>query len=173
MNVTYETAHSAVYGMNIIHPYGHLGELPSSKNAQQTANAVPFGYRIQDGLDPWRTVKRIKTYTEQITEDTTIKEIWNAVDIANQIVFLGFGFLPQNMDILTPPTPTRVSHFKSVYATGHDIPQQQISGIKRRIGKMIYGTPTPSSAWEDFVHIESGATCSALFDLHGRNFANY
>lgn len=94
--------------LRVTHPYGSLSPLPLSGRRPE----LEFGQdRITNFLP---LAQQIKTFTEQVTEEDTLKTIENQVQNAETIVFLGFGFHKQNLDILEPDSNTTP---KSVYGT--------------------------------------------------------
>jgi hypothetical protein len=59
---------------------------------------------------------QIRTYTEEIYEDSQINCIKETVSKATLVILLGFGFHPQNLDILT--SDKAGSMLKDIFATG-------------------------------------------------------
>lgn len=171
MNVSYGDAHTLVMSMNIIHPYGSLGMLPTRLNGPQDKNAVPFGHRLENGLDLWPITDQIKTYTEQVSDKATMTTIWDAVNKAKQIVFLGFGFHSQNMRLLTRPQFGPRFSYKKIYATGVGVSSQEIPEVSRRITEMCYGKAEEDEYWKKFVNIDPGMSCAELLQKHGRNLS--
>jgi hypothetical protein len=79
----------------IYHPYGSLGPLP-----WEVGNAkVPYGKVTIDTLAV--AAGNLRTFTEQIEDETQLAGMYAALSSAEQIVFLGFSYLPQNMELLT------------------------------------------------------------------------
>ena len=84
-------------GLNIYHPYGSVGDLP-----WQSGDGIEFGGEVDvSGL--WKSSSRIRTFNEEVEDKTKIEEIRNAISAANRVIFLGFHFHPQNMDLIKPP----------------------------------------------------------------------
>lgn len=52
IGVEYAQAHEIVFRMNIIHPYGTLGGLPTERFSFG-GEVVPFGGGVGDNIDPW------------------------------------------------------------------------------------------------------------------------
>src|SRR6185312_2777915 len=69
--------------LEILHPYGSVGQLSD----------VRFGY---SGANCVALAEKIKTYTEQADEKAVLREITERVDWADCIVFLGFAYHSQN-----------------------------------------------------------------------------
>ncbi|MBT5868651.1 MAG: hypothetical protein HOH38_07430 [Nitrospinaceae bacterium] len=83
--------------LEIFYPYGKVGELKTDLNP----NGVPFGADLN--VDKFiQTVQGIRTYTEQVEDENSLVRIKRSITNANAIVFLGFAYHPQNMEILKP-----------------------------------------------------------------------
>jgi hypothetical protein len=94
---------SIVSKLKMIRPYGGIGSaLPG------TQSSIAFGYQA---VDPFNLLDRIRTYTEVAIHDSS--EMQNALLHADLIVFLGFGFHRQNLDLLETIMPQK----KHVMAT--------------------------------------------------------
>ena len=79
--------------VQFIHPYGDLGELPW----QQKSDGVPYGKPIRS--NPFEISKRLMTFGESVGSETS-DQIRDAMTQAETLIFLGFGFLSQNMELL-------------------------------------------------------------------------
>jgi hypothetical protein len=98
--------------LKVIHPYGVVGNLPW----QSRTNAVHFGGGRFNDLA--LLSEQIRTYNEEIEDRTKIGEAHRAIGEAARLVFLGFHFHKQNVELL---------------AAGMDVPKYS--------GKvLIYGT---------------------------------
>lgn len=90
LGVSEPDAWSIVDGLNMIRPYGSIGPIN-----QSAAGFVPYG----GSADAFKAKDRIRTYTEsEALHDGD--ELEKAMSEAKLIVFLGFGFHPQNMKLL-------------------------------------------------------------------------
>lgn len=93
-------ASEVLKALEIHHPYGHLGPLPGEEGCLD--DVVPFG------LDPSapeliRVASRIRTFTEGTDlQSAEVERIRELLREAANVVFLGFGFNPQNMHLLLP-----------------------------------------------------------------------
>lgn len=87
--VSFEAAREIVNRINIIHPYGSLGDL----------RLHPFG--IEPTPERLRAMsEKIVTWSESRASERRPK-IQYAMKNASTVVFLGFAFAPQNMRLLT------------------------------------------------------------------------
>ncbi|OHC73646.1 MAG: hypothetical protein A3G18_02705 [Rhodospirillales bacterium RIFCSPLOWO2_12_FULL_58_28] len=120
-------AQRLVNGIPILHPYGRVGRLP-----WQSGNSISvlFG-GVADILS---IVDQIKTFTEQIEDQEAISEIRNKVLRAETIVFLGFAFHRQNMELIAPGG---TSNAKRVFATAFGISDQDCLVVKNDIIKFF------------------------------------
>ncbi|MEL1252089.1 hypothetical protein [Aurantiacibacter gilvus] len=83
-----------VSGFQVYHPYGKLGPLE-----WQDPHGIPYGA----GVDTRRLLtisKRIRTYSEAKEPETGIEVVKERLGAARNVVFLGFGFHQQNLNLL-------------------------------------------------------------------------
>ena len=95
-----EEAARVMAGMRIIHPYGRIGALPWDLDVSQSLRA-DYGVELSSHEQLLTLAKGIRTFTEG-AHDAQHLPIHEALLEAEQVVFLGFSFLDQNMDMLTP-----------------------------------------------------------------------
>lgn len=115
-NVDELTAASALKNLTIWHPYGSLGDLP----ALTKAGGRPYGpdfqkqWNIEDFL---RMAESLRTFSEGVEslEESLVDSVRDQLKAASRIVFLGFGYLPANMEILSKLMP-------ETYSAGHTRP---------------------------------------------------
>jgi hypothetical protein len=82
---------------------------------------------------------------------------------AETVVFLGFAFHPQNMQLLSTEGDTRIQH---VYATAKGISASDVIVIERLIRTML-GSHSPKVSTKN-VHIVN-ASCNDLFREYWRS----
>jgi hypothetical protein len=87
-----------VNSLNIFHPYGQAGRLPF----QGSDNCINFGgYLNADSL--YALSVQIKTFMEGVDKDSeNYKNVISSLINANRIIYLGFAYYEQNMDLLYP-----------------------------------------------------------------------
>ncbi|TWC85704.1 hypothetical protein FB593_102558 [Rhizobium sp. SJZ105] len=148
-----EDARKIVGQINIIHPYGWLGNL----------GAFPFGKADRFA----NMAENLITWSETISDPEVIEKLRSAVRSAHQLVFMGFGFAAQNMDLLnTQPTGLPSSHTQ-VYSTGLGIPQEVEVVLKEKIIALTSSSWRSSSA--EMIHFQYGAECKKFLDIHRLN----
>ncbi len=116
----------------ILHPYGTVGALPW----QDGKRKVPFG---AEGYfaDFFELSQEIFTYNEKL-EDAGggLKRIRDAIVNARRLIFLGFHFHQQNMDLLRPAGGGASAH---VYATVWDRHGPEVEVIKSQLSTLLGG----------------------------------
>ena len=105
--------------------------------------------------------KRIRTFTEGIDASSPdLAAIRQAVGPADELVFLGFAFHAQNMELLLPP---RVH------------PSMRVCGTAFRMSKRDIATTAAtligSGVAADSIELRNDLMCSALFDEYGRSLS--
>ena len=143
--------------LDILHPYGQVGDLP-----WQPDGRVPFGMEC-GALDLLAISQRVKTFTERVDDPDVLKKMRDLVYEAEVVVFLGFGFHPQNMELIKPPKGSSAAR---VFATGRGISDSDCPVVEHQI-KVHFGK------WQrEFeVHLGKKLTCSELFGEYWRSLA--
>jgi hypothetical protein len=150
----------------ILHPYGQVGYLPWQRNNQRAT--VGFGGTYSGDFDLLAVAGQIKTFTEQFEEGDALKTIRDEVAEAEVIVFLGFAFADQNMELLNPNRPTKA---KRAYATAYRVSASDREVINEKIGELLSRTKAFGSRdWTDLdLNIRSDLKCSELFEEYWRS----
>jgi hypothetical protein len=133
--------------LEIIHPYGTVGPLPWH------ADAIGFGSSLDPRVLPG-LADRIRTFTERIQDSDMIYKMKALVLRSQQIVFLGFGFHRQNMELLKVSGP---GNQWFVYATAHGISPSDQKVVDGRIRGML------DEGFYGAFNLHNG-TCTDLFD---------
>ncbi|MCH8347927.1 MAG: SIR2 family protein [Proteobacteria bacterium] len=137
--------------IKIYHPYGTVGSLPW----QGIQSPIPFGDQLE-AVELLNLSSQIKTYSEQVKEKTIIAPVRHSMGQAEAVIFLGFGFHSQNMDILTPPIKT---HGKKVFSTGFELSEENCIAI----GNTMRGALKMEGRGTE-THFRAGFKCSKLFE---------
>ncbi|MDP1643750.1 MAG: hypothetical protein Q8L59_16380 [Phenylobacterium sp.] len=93
--VSQEVAEDAVSDVPITHVYGSLGRLPSIRSVDE---AVEFGGSDETCVST--VAKRIKTYSEDLTNEKHLSQIKSYVSTCERLVFLGYSFHRQGMELI-------------------------------------------------------------------------
>ncbi len=110
----------------VLRPYGSVGLLPVDGN-NLPDNSVSFGSTSVNIFD---ISKNILTFNEQIQDKKRLSRIHEMVSQAEIIVFLGFAYHRQNLELLTPNEPCSA---RMVYGTAHGISNSDIKVIQRDV----------------------------------------
>jgi hypothetical protein len=132
LGVTYEQAHSVVSGMEIVHPYGHLGILPTRPGAD---GAVPFGVEV-DRINIWKIADGLSTFTEEMADQEQLSRIRKATSEATTLVCLGFGFQSQNVQLLDPQS-TSPTKLVNTISTGVGIHNVIVPEVTKRLTSIV------------------------------------
>ena len=113
--------------LRIFHPYGSLGVLPW----ESPSDAVEFGCE-RCSLSP--VAKNILTFTEQVADNDSLAEMHAAISAAQRVVFLGFGYLAQNMELLSRGVEGRASQ---VLGTSYGLSEPDRELVRGQLGYLF------------------------------------
>lgn len=165
-SVPYDRAQGLVEKLKIYHPYGSAGKSPKAGSD----NGIKFGHSV-DRLDIVDLSSSIKTYTEQVEEDQILEDLRQEVIEAETIVFLGFGFNPQNLSILTPESVVKP---KKVLATAIGFSDSDCEDIKIHIAKALLKiTHNEVESLIIEFDVRNDLSCFGLFNEYKRTLAAY
>lgn len=145
------SAAEAMASLQVIHPYGSIGEL----DWQRREAVLPYG---TDAIDPHillGMVDHLRTYTERLHDVQEVARIQTTMAEARNLVFLGFGFHPQNLELIKP---AHAANPKRIFGTtlGISAPNREI--ISTKLKSMFQG---PVGRVE--INLES-SKCDGLLD---------
>jgi hypothetical protein len=165
---------------DIIHPYGTVGALAR----------VPFGGNEEIWLDYADLAKGIKTYTERVEEQKTLDNIHQSINRAEAIVFLGFAFHKQNMELLFRSlVKTRKTRYIFATAKGmsdadKSVVEDQLLELFPHLDNMDEEESEEPDDWistprmpvyaptvTDHIRIENKLVCSELFEHYAKSLA--
>jgi hypothetical protein len=127
-------AHDIVRNVRFFHPYGNLGGMFPGDSPH-----LPFG---ADDYDLRQLAESINTFSESATDDEILRAVRDEIREAETLVFLGFGFHDQNMEILSLPAPP-ITHPAAVrvLATTYGMSNSDAEIVRNLIGNMLSGEP--------------------------------
>jgi hypothetical protein len=97
-DITSDQAKSITNEMRIFHPYGQAAFLPF----QSETDSIEFG-KLPNAEQLYNLSKQIKTFMEGVDESSKVyKKIIKSLEDANRIIYFGFAYYKQNMDLLYP-----------------------------------------------------------------------
>lgn len=113
----------------IYHPYGMVGRLPWQDPG---GLGVPFG----GGGSLLPIAAQIKTFTESLGGEAPIEGIHAALCEAEQVIFLGFAYHRQNIQLLTPPNGVPAG-IKRLYGTAFGVSHSDLEVISTDVANMF------------------------------------
>jgi hypothetical protein len=126
-------AEKLLHAKPVLHPYGALGPLNTSSGSSN----LDFGQ--EDRYDLKEIAKNLKTYTEEIDDKNhELLSIRNAISKAETLIFLGFAFHKQNMELLKPNAPINARH---IYATTYGMSESDRSIVHADLSKFWGANP--------------------------------
>jgi len=158
--------------ITIIHPYGYLGKV-HTKPQHVDGDRLAFGFEADRLFSLDHVAKGIRTYTQQTHDVGHVNAIHRAMSECKHLIFLGFGFNNQNMDLLRVKDKFGgEAHPKNIYTTGKGIYKQIDDTVKRRILDLFLDRKD-HGGWTSRVHVEYDAICGKLFDIYDMEFTAY
>ena len=160
-----DDAASLVNAIEIFHPYGTVGSLPwTDGDAPTRFGAEPDANKLA------ALAGQIKTFTEGTNPDASdVEAIRDHVAEAATLVFLGFSFHPQNMDLLRRRGDNSGMQNRNCYGTAHGISRADRSVIGRDIKRVcsvsLYTAPSPIT-----IQLED-LTCAEFFEYFWRSLS--
>jgi hypothetical protein len=138
--------------LKIFHPYGQVGHLPWEHGSFRK---VGFGVVEHQSLPA--LAQEIKTFNEKIEESKNLDQMRKKIAGAARIVFFGFHFHDQNMELLKPKSPMREQGRLSVIATAWERKLPELVIIERQIRAMV----DKKGKWTPIINPD--LDCKALF----------
>jgi hypothetical protein len=145
--------------LTLHHPYGKIGPLPwqTDKN-----DGVPLGgdpYGEQDDIA--RYAKNIRTFNEEVEKSAELEVIQQFFVDAKRVIFLGFHFHPQNVDLITPVSSHTKGGVKRAYVSTYGRKAPELEIVQHQIEHMFH-----TSAHQTGVHLDV-KLCRELLDSYG------
>jgi hypothetical protein len=141
-----------VADLNIIHPYGSIGDL----------RHVPFG---ATRLNCASLAQDIKTYTEQAGTDLR-PTLFEMIDEADHVVFLGFAYYDQNMALLAPMEELSRKH---VFGTAYGMSDADVRVVVQQLLQWFRLDARGARHPPDWINIENKLKCAGLFDYYAKS----
>ena len=113
-------------GLTIHRPYGVAGRLPWQKG---DSPSVEFGGGSPQLLAD--VAQQVRTFTERVNEGDELAAMRATIASADRIVFLGFAFHRQNVELLSQKTKDHTE----IVATAYKISKSDMSVIDRELSK--------------------------------------
>lgn len=133
-NLSDRDTRAVMKNLRVYHPYGSLGPLPWQEEDQSLV--VPYGAEMEDHRSIQTIGESLRIFTETIEENDEINCIRDAMLNARKIVFLGFSFLQQNIDLIQPRARSKV---EQVWATSLGMSDWDTDAAQRAVSTMLNG----------------------------------
>lgn len=148
----------AIEKLRVLHVYGQVAPLPWQVDGDEIS--LKFGDNQCAHLLP-ELMKNIATYTEQMESTTIEGEISDMISKSQTIVFLGFSYLPQNLQLLLRSAPKDVS--RRVLGTALGLSPADRGIVERSLIQLA-----DRSRHNDATVIVEPLTCADLIAQYGR-----
>ena len=153
-----EEAATRAQSLIVTHPCGSLGPLPSPG----VTNTLQFG---GSGNPSYAQIaKNIKTFTEQSVEEEVLSQIRSQVADAETIVFLGFGYHRQNIDLLSPAERPKTA--KQILGTAKDVSVESQSIVKDQLVAAMQARRKPVIENSTYYPQLQEIDCGSLLSRH-------
>lgn len=119
-----ESARSLTKRLHIIHPYGQVGPLPWMNKP----DSIDFG---ETQADYNKLSRQILTFSERIDDEDVMSDMSGMISSAHQIIFLGFGFHKQNIELICPTSGTAETAMATVYEASFNEKMRIMAQVKR------------------------------------------
>lgn len=123
-------AQSLTKMLRIFHPYGSLGPLP-----WEVSYPDGVGYGDANVSSLTTVAQSLRTFTEQIEDSSELAEMRDALSKAERIIFLGFGYHRQNMELLSSGV---VGNAKRVYGTSLGLSESDNEVVKQELTMLFH-----------------------------------
>lgn len=151
--------------LDILHPYGLVGTLPWLDTANDFSSIFGAEASSINATKFISISKQIKTFTEQEHDKDVLVRIHEAMSTAQKIVFLGFGFNAENMELLNP---SKQCLAQNIFATFKGIPEGDVDAVKKLIYKTL-GHDKQSSKLVNIYPLHD--TCCGLMNYYERSIS--
>ena len=154
----HKDARDILSNLSIIHPYGTVGELPSSELNSQ--DGTPYGH-VLEHYSYVEQSNLIRTFTEGTSEEK-YEELQQWMSTASRLVFLGFAYHRINMELLSNAGGNPYDNRKQVtcYGTAYGSSESDQRSIRSAIDSMYLN--------ETVIHLED-EKCSQFYQNYSRS----
>lgn len=152
-----QEAEELVKKLKVIRPYGSVGEWSSTNTRKE--GVVAFA---EENVDLFAISKKIKTFSEQLEESDELKELRSLISSAEIVVFLGFAFHRQNMNLMRLEKQNNIT--KRVYATAYGISSPDCVVLKAEL-QQFFNAKVDSES----IELRNDLTCHGLMSAYWRS----
>lgn len=123
-----EEVREVMPSLAVFRPYGKAGNLPW----ETAENAVAFGNCSAANIQV--AAKQILTFTEQVQDEALVTGIRGVIQNADRIVFLGFGYHRQNLELLRINAPKHVEIFGTSFGMSNSDTHMVTQELRKLFG---------------------------------------
>ena len=153
-------AAEVLQGLRVLHPYGSVGSLPWQRNQ----NSVEFGGDIS-AKRLHELAAGIKTFTERTDPASSeIKEVRESLRNATMLLFLGFAYHRQNLDLLRPDAPHQDPTAVRYLGTAAGMSESDSALVKEDL-------VTLASAKPEHIVLRNDLKCGSFFREYWRSLS--
>ncbi len=139
--------------LRVLYPYGTIGQF-TAHGANTNFGQITY----QESLI--NSAKQIRTFTEG-AESNLVDEIRKEIESSEIVMFLGFGFLPLNMELLFQGQRFRPIR---VLGTGRGLSKDSISEVELELAEIFVNEASAMAEMDDPERIRIvDCTCGSLF----------
>lgn len=118
-----------MHSLTIHRPYGIAGKLP-----WQNGNGHRVGFGKGQPIDLAAIAPQIRTFTERVEEGTELNAIRASLADADRIIFIGFAFHRQNVELLSCP----IQSHAEIVATTYNISKSDQAVIQQELAEAFH-----------------------------------
>lgn len=148
-----------VESVKIFHPYGTVGPKPFPSEIAGK-DCVPFGSSERGNI--LELSNNLKTFTEQMTDQELLSDMHELINQADKVVFLGFAFHDQNLNLLQSP---RSLQTKKILASAYGISDSDCYFLSNKLLGMFGGNMESRPIHEQ---LRKKYRCSQIFTEYSR-----
>lgn len=150
--ITHDHAVQVVKSLTLLHPYGTVGPWHDADGHHE------FGDRVDDPVKMLELSNRIQTFAERSAHADRLRQI---VSESELLVFLGFGYVPENLQLLGPHPNTRSTH--QIYGTTFEVSGPNTSAIESALAGFVSPSIVPRLNERPRVEL-SNEKCATFLD---------
>jgi SIR2-like domain len=151
-------AQRLVNEVQIIHPYGTLGNVWGE--SQDIVHFAPD----KEYFDADLSSNAIRTFHEGVADPTLNSTIKSLFASSGSVVFSGFGFLKQNVDLIRPSTEElHRKPSKKIFATVKDLSKENVEQVSNLLEGLLYNGDRTLAAIRP---LDVSRTCAMMLEAN-------
>lgn len=156
--ISEDEAKISLKNLKIFHPYGQIGKLSWQDGSLPNVNFGDERFKLLE------IASHIKTFTEQISDQSILNGIRQTFQEAEVVVFLGFAYHRQNLAILEPQERCLA---KRIFATAFGISGSDAEVVQKDISELL-----KQDKEKAFINVRRDLKCYNLFSEYWRSLTS-